>query len=272
MEPVIIDYEICNKDGLCSEVCPRKLIEIHEDRPVPVIGIENLCIHCGHCLSVCPKGAISVNGSRPDDCKKIDEKQQATYGQLDQLMRSRRSIRLYKQKPVERGIIQKIMDTCRYSPTGSNAQQVKWIIADDQDKIGELAQLTIDWMKEAIRSSHPLSATLPLASVVDGWDKGEDRIFRGAPMVLMTHSPRLGSLPLESCVIAMTYFDLVAASLGLGTCWVGLFMVAATQHPPIRRALGLPTDHMIYGTMIAGYPKFAYQRIPDRNQPQVAWL
>lgn len=272
MGPVVIDHDLCNKDGICSEVCPRKLIEMMEGQPVPVDGIEGLCIRCGHCLSACPKGAISVDGSTPGDCEKIDKERQAAYDQLDHLMKSRRSIRRYKQKPVERRIIQKIMDTCRYAPTGSNAQQVKWIIAGDQDKIGELAQLTIDWMKEAIRSNHPLSARLPLASVVEGWDKGEDRIFRGAPLVLMTHSPEAGSLPLESCVIAMTYFDLVASSLGLGTCWVGLFMVAAAQHPPIRRALGIPADHMLYGTMIAGYPKFAYQRIPGRNQPQVVWL
>lgn len=272
MEPVIIDYEICNKDGICSEVCPRKLIEISEGKPVPVAGISNLCINCGHCMAVCPKGAISINGSKPDDCKKTDKKQQPTYGQLDHLMKTRRSIRIFKDKSIEEIIIQQILDTCRYSPTGSNAQQVKWIIVNDQDKIGELAQLTIDWMKEAIRSNHPLSTTLPLASVVDGWNKGEDRIFRGAPMVLMTHSPKVGSLPLESCVIAMTYFDLAAASLGLGTCWAGLFMVAAEEHPPIRRTLGIPTDQRLYGTMIAGYPKYPYQRIPDRKQPQVVWL
>ena len=130
----------------------------------------------------------------------------------------------------------------------------------------------IDWMKEAIESDHPLSAKLPLASVVDGWEKGEDRIFRDAPLVLMTYSPEVGSLPSESCVIAMTFFDLIAASLSLGACWVGFFMVAAAQHPPIRRTLGIPTDHMLFGAMIVGYSKFEYQRIPDRNQPQVVWL
>lgn len=272
MEPVIIDYDICNKDGICSDVCPRKLIMMKEGAPVPIDGIENYCIRCGHCLAVCPKGAISVYGSKPAECLKMDKIQRATYGQLDHLMKSRRSIRVYKQKPVEKRIIQKIMDTCRYSPTGSNAQQVNWIIATDKNKIKKLAQLTIDWMKEAMASKHPLSTELPMASFIDSWERGEDRIFRGAPLVLMSHSPELGSLPLESCVIAMTYFDLVAASLGLGTCWVGVFMVAAAEHPSIKRTLEIPTDHRLYGTMVVGYPKYAYQRIPDRNQPQMTWL
>ncbi len=272
MKPVVIDYEICNNDGICTDVCPRKLIVMMEGVPVPIEGIANHCIRCGHCLAVCPKGAISVYGSKPDDCPEIDKKQSATFGQLDHLLKSRRSIRVYKQQPVERKIIQEILDTCRYSPTGSNAQQVHWIIATDKDKIKELAQLTIDWMKEAVASNHALAAKLPMASFVDGWEKGEDRLFRGAPLVLMAHSPELGSLPLESCVIAMTYFDLVAASLGLGTCWVGMFLVAAAEYPPIRYALGIPEDHRLYGTMAVGYPKYAYRRIPERNQPQVLWL
>jgi nitroreductase/NAD-dependent dihydropyrimidine dehydrogenase PreA subunit len=272
VEPVIIDYDICNKDGICSDVCPRKLIMMKEGLPVPIDGIENYCIRCGHCLAVCPKGAISVYGSKPANGLEMDKIQRATHGQLDHLMKSRRSIRVYKQKPVERRIIQKIMDTCRYSPTGSNAQQVDWIIATDKDKIKNLAQLTIDWMKKAVAAKHPLSTKLPMSSSIDSWERGEDPIFRGAPLVLMSHSPELGSLPLESCVIAMTYFDLVAASLGLGACWIGLFMVAASEHPPIRRALGIPTGHRLYGTMIVGYPKYKYHRIPDRNQSQVVWL
>jgi nitroreductase/NAD-dependent dihydropyrimidine dehydrogenase PreA subunit len=272
MQPVIINHEICNQDGICSDVCPRKLIDCSTGVPVPVAGIEDLCIRCGHCMAVCPSAAISVDGVNPEDCQAVDKNRRATDHQLDHLMKSRRSIRIYQDRPVEREMIQHILDTCRYAPTGSNAQQVNWIFTDDQTKIRELGQLTIDWMKLAIATNDPLSTRLPLAGIVGGWEKGEDRLFRGAPLVLMTHSPEMGSLPLESCVIAMTYFDLVASSMGLGTCWIGLFMVAATQHPPIRRFLGIPSDHRLYGTMVAGYPKYKYQRIPARKQPSVAWL
>jgi hypothetical protein len=48
-------------------------------------------------------------------------------------------------------------------------------------------------------------------------------------------------------------------------------MLAASQHPPISEALGIPQDHRLYGAMIVGYPEFSYQRIPERNQPSVCW-
>jgi nitroreductase len=135
----------------------------------------------------------------------------------------------------------------------------------------DLGQMVIDWMKHAIESKHPLAEKLRLSSVVEGWEKGEDRIFRDAPMVVINHAPEVGALPLENCVIAMTYFELAAVSIGLGACWVGFLMLAANVYLPIKEALGIPKDHKLFGAMIVGYPKYSYQRIPPRNQPDVVW-
>lgn len=272
MAQVTIDYKRCNEDGICAEVCPRKLIEIFDGAPRPAAGMAQLCIQCGHCMAVCPQGAVSISGVGSSECPKIDRAHWPTYEQLDHLMRSRRSVRRYKDKPVESDIINRILETCRYAPSGSNAQPVHWIIAGEPDSMREIGQLAVDWMAQAVSTSHPLAAKLPLAAVVEHWKNGEDRIFRGAPMAIMTHAPKVGSLPLESCVIAMTYFDLVAAGMGLATCWVGLLMVAAAEHTPIGHALGIPADHMLFGAMIMGYPQYKYQRIPPRHQPRVKWL
>ena len=272
MQPVTINHEICNQDGICAEVCPRKLIDFSTKTPTPVAGIETQCIRCGHCMAVCPTAAISVVGIKPQDCEPVDKKLLASTAQLTQTLKSRRSIRVYQDRPVQRETIEKILDVCRFAPTGSNAQQVNWIITDDQTTIRTLGGLTIDWMRKAIETNDPISKNVPLAVIVEGWEKGEDRLFRGAPLVLITHAPEISSMPRENCVIAMTNFDLVAFSMGLGTCWIGLFMLAVAHHPPIRQFLGIPDDHQLYGTMVAGYPKYKYQRIPARNEAKAVWL
>lgn len=273
MNPVIIDYEKCNGDGICADVCPRKLIAFAKEnaKPIPIPEIEELCIGCGHCLAACPAGAISHERSSPDECAKIDKGLWPIYDQLDHLLRSRRSTRVYKDKPVERKTIEQVLGTCRYAPSGSNSQPVKWIIVSGRDRLMDLGQMVIDWMKDAIESKHPLAEKLRLSSVVEGWEKGEDRIFRDAPMVVITHAPEVGALPLENCVIAMTCFELAAVSIGLGACWVGFLMLAANLYLPIKEALGIPKDHKLFGAMIVGYPKYSYQRIPPRNQPDVVW-
>ena len=88
-------------------------------------------------------------------------------------------------------------------------------------------------------------------------------------MVIMTQALETGSLPQESCVIAMTYLDLAAASMSLGACWVGYLMLAATQHASLKKVLGIPQDHRLCGAIVVGYPKYSCHRIPSRNQLRV---
>jgi nitroreductase/NAD-dependent dihydropyrimidine dehydrogenase PreA subunit len=271
MKPISVDYDKCNADGICADVCPRKLIVIDDkdSKPKPIPEAAERCISCGHCLAVCPTSAISLNGIAPESSAPIDKNRWPDYDQLDQLFKSRRSIRVYKNKPVDRNMIEKLLETCRYAPSGSNGQPVNWVIADGPGRLKDLAQLVINWMGHAVETEQPVAERMHLDVVVDAWNRGEDRIFREAPMLIVTHALKTGSLPLESCVIAMTYFDLTAASMGLGACWVGYLMLAAAHHRPLREALGLPQDHRLYGAMIVGYPKYSYHRIPPRNQPRV---
>jgi len=35
MEPVIFDYDKCNNDGICADVCPRKLIKLDAESARP---------------------------------------------------------------------------------------------------------------------------------------------------------------------------------------------------------------------------------------------
>ena len=271
MQPVIFDYDKCKADGICADVCPRKLIAVDEKdtKPRPISEAAALCINCGHCLAACPTGAITLNGNTPENCPPINKGLWPDYDRLDQLLKSRRSIRVYKNKPMDSKIIEILLETCRFAPSGSNGQPVNWIIAAGSERLKNLAQLVIDWMRHAVETKQPVAERMHLDVVVKGWERGEDRIFRGAPMVFMTHALETASLPQESCVIAMTYLDLASASMGLGACWVGYLMLAATQHEPLKEALGIPKQHRLYGAMVVGYPKYAYHRIPPRNQPRI---
>ena len=78
-------------------------------------------------------------------------------------------------------------------------------------------------------------------------------------------------MALHACTIALTYLELAATSMGLGTCWAGYFNVTATSFPPMQEALALPPGHQAFGSMMVGYPKFSYHRLPLRNPPAISW-
>ena len=74
-----------------------------------------------------------------------------------------------------------------------------------------------------------------------------------------------------ACTLAVSYVDLMAQSMGLGTCWAGFFNAAANLWPPMNEALGLPEGHASFGAMMIGYPAFTYARIPLRKEARITW-
>jgi nitroreductase/NAD-dependent dihydropyrimidine dehydrogenase PreA subunit len=273
MKSININYDRCTGDGICAAVCPFKLIAFDDAHPTPtpIPEATELCIGCGHCMAACPTNAISLNGCAPEDCPTTDKDLWPSYDTLSLFFKSRRSVRVYKNTPVDPHTIEQLLDTCRYAPSSANSQPVNWIIASGKKRLRDLSQLVIDWMSHAVKTNDPLAERLHLDVIVEGWSRGEDLIVRGAPMVVMNHASETGARPLENCVIAMTYFDLAATSLGLGTCWLGYLLLAAVHYPPSKDALGIPHDHRLCGAMLVGHPKYSYHLIPPRKQAHVAW-
>jgi len=54
--------------------------------------------------------------------------------------------------------------------------------------------------------------------VVSAWDAGEERICRGAPHVIVVHGDKDYGFGAEDGALALSYFELFAPTLGLGSC------------------------------------------------------
>jgi nitroreductase len=77
----------------------------------------------------------------------------------------------------------------------------------------------------------------------------------------------------ENTVFALTYLELYATTLGLGSCWAGLFEICAfSGYKPLLELLNIPEGKEITGTVMVGYPQYKYQRLVDRNPLDVTWL
>ncbi len=268
-----IDESKCKRDGFCVSDCPSGLIEMKtkDSFPTPIEGAEEICIKCGHCVAVCPTGAITLKFLSPRNCGPMSKDFQPSAEQTSYLMRSRRSIRRYKDKPVDRSIIMDLISVASYAPSGHNSQPVKWLAIDSKDEIKALAGIVIDWMKFMLTAQPELAAAMHFERVIAAWDRGEDRVLRDAPNLVVAHA--LSNIPPSqaACTIALTYMELYAASKGLGTCWAGYFNAAATFFSPMKEALALPPGHVSFGALMIGYPANHYYRIPTRIQPRIIW-
>jgi len=268
-----VDSKKCKRDGLCLAVCPGLLIEIKEEEgfPAPIAGAEALCINCGHCVSICPQGALSLKTMTPKDCIPVRKELNLSPKQCEQFLRSRRSIRSYQDKPVPRDLLTRVIEITRYAPTGGNIQPVRWLVIEDTKEVKRLTGLVAEWQRSMLKKEKDDFYRNRMERIVKAWDQGIDRICRNAPHLIVAHG--LSTVPASpsSCTIALTYLELAAVSFGLGTCWAGYFNTAANSHPPLLKALALPQNHLPYGAMMIGYPKYRYQRIPLRNKSKITW-
>lgn len=273
MNQINIDSEKCRHDGICAAVCPMNIIEMKDESSVPelVAGMEDLCIQCGHCVAVCPHGALSLDGIKTEECPPVRAELAPGSEQVEHFFRSRRSIRAYKDKAVEREKIARLIEMAHYAPTGTNSQQVQWLVINSREKLHALGEMIIDLVRILIKEGHPLAKTHRLDRSVAAWEAGRDPVLRGAPALVIAHAPQSYALAQVDCSIALTYLDLAAPTAGLGTCWAGYFMFAAAQYPPLRQALALPEGNVCFGALMMGYPQYKYHRLPPRKETVISW-
>ena len=71
--------------------------------------------------------------------------------------------------------------------------------------------------------------------------------------------------------IALSYLELAATTVNLGTCWAGLLQGALLGSSELKDALEIPADHPHHFPMMLGYPKAKYFRLPERKASKVTF-
>ena len=273
MSLIKVDVEKCNRDGICIEVCPLGLLAAdREGGPQMRPGAEDHCMGCGHCVAVCPTSALDNSKNPLCDQVALPEKYSPEISQSLHLLRSRRSVRRYKDRPVPREKLLELLEIARFAPSGHNSQGISYLVVDGPENLAKLRALIAEWMKGAVAASPELSAYLNLPALIAAHEKGEDPVLRNAPVLIVAHAPA-ALLPAQtSTVLSLEYVELFAPSLGLGTCWAGIAQRCAQADPAFSAFLGIPSDRKITGMLMAGFPKYKYRRLPDRDPLDVAWF
>ena len=121
---VRIDPDKCIQCGMCVRECPHRLLTNTESG---ISASGEGCIQCGHCVAVCPQEAVSLTEYDMSEVERVpDETERLDAAGLLRAIKSRRSIRHFKDCPVEDEKLLQIIEAARYSPTGANRQGVKY--------------------------------------------------------------------------------------------------------------------------------------------------
>ena len=268
MALIEINKETCTKCGLCAEMC--RIIYFKEGGyPRQLPGTDEFCMRCGHCVGICPTGSLTHNEMPQEQTPLIEKSLEISFEQCTQLIKSRRSIREYKDKPVPKKEIERIIDVARYAPTGHNMQDVRWLVINNRTYVNKLRAIGADWLRFIMKNNAQMAALFQ--GIISELDAGHDVFLQGAPAVVVAYAEKDNRIAATDCAIALGYFDLAAKSAGLGCCWAGFFYMSAGSYPPMMEAIALPEGFAPYGALMVGYPKYRYTRIPARRPARLIY-
>jgi nitroreductase len=221
---------------------------------------------------VCPKGALDNPKNPLSQNAEVLPQFMLNPEQAAFFLRSRRSIRRYKDEPIPAAAMLRLLEVARFAPSGHNSQGLSYLVVEGRENLAAVCKIVVEWMREVVRLAPEMARLYHMSALIRAYEAGEDRILRGAPHLIVAHAPsNLAAAPV-STVLSLEYIELYAPALEIGTCWAGYAQICARQFPALPRFLKIPQGNSITGILMAGYPKYKYHRLPTRDPLDVKWF
>lgn len=251
-----VNSSTCIRCGQCVADCVCQIIEMGD---LPFIARDKLekCILCGHCQAICPTESITLNGIDPHDL--ANPKKAQPIGEIEAIVKNRRSVRQYLREAVDKAALEKALAIAAYAPTAINRRDIGITIINGREKVESLMAACADVMEK-----HNLFPELA-ANI----RQGRDGLFRGAPCVLAIYASER-PYAVSDCATTLADIELALPSLGLASCWAGLFTTCCGQEIP--SGLAIPEGKKVFGGLMIGRPKSRYHKLPWRPALPVEWL
>jgi nitroreductase len=155
----------------------------------------------------------------------------------------RRSVRAYKDEPIKKEEIEKLIESASWAATGANLQPWKFIIITDpeiKEKVGEKARFYF------IKSHHASEAPCLIAVLAD---------LKKSKWAVIDAS------------MASQNLMLAATALGLGTCFIGAF-----DEEEVKRTLEIPEHYKVVGLITVGKPAENPSRPPRLPVKEITYF
>jgi nitroreductase/NAD-dependent dihydropyrimidine dehydrogenase PreA subunit len=287
---ILVDLEKCISCKACVAECPMKLYYFKNEKLLLSKYADGLCMECGHCVAVCPSNAIILKELNLRDVKEITEDmKKISYKDVMNIIQTRRTIRQYKDEALSEDLWDNIIEAARYSPTGHNDQLVHITIIrrpenskfsdeitknikefikvyEDPNKKDQLDSLYSKELMKMMKGWLPIFKT-----ILQAYDRGQDFwCWNGELMIF--HGPKYVMNIVQDSSLAAAHVMLAAEALGLGTCSLGLIVMAINHFKSVAEFIQFPKNHIVGYVMAIGFPKVKYYRIPARQPAKITWI
>ena len=150
---------------------------------------------------------------------------------IQQAIQGRRTIRRFSQQPLDKAVINQLIDAGRVAPCGGNIQRLRYIVVQNDQELLANVFATTAWAGFVQPARNPtLGATAPTAFLV------------------LTCAPDEATAAAIDAGAAIENIQLMAYAMGIGCCWIGAY-----KHERIDQLLELDNMQSVF-LVALGYP------------------
>ena len=286
-----IDIDNCTKCKECVKDCVVNLFYFEQDLLRLVESFQDDCIECGHCEDVCPVNVILLKFHEEGELEScLIREEVPTYNSFLNLVLNRRSIRRFKEKVIPKDLIEKLLKVGKYSPTGSNSENVFYTIVQDKSIVATISKHITNKMIKFTNMLEDLQGraflkksmlkeefnqaieNLPKTKrILERIEHGIDFWCWNGELIVIHGDKVVGGMPTNSS-LAAAHIMLAAETLGLGTCSLGYLTYFINESQTIRELIKIPPNHIVGYSLTMGYPDVKYKHIPVRKPLRVQWI
>ncbi len=177
----------------------------------------------------------------------------------------RRSVRAYVEKPVDRALVEELLQAAVHAPSAHNTQPWSFVLIEGRSR---LLSLSADVKVHLLSECRDDPRMQPYRELLA---EAAFDVFYGAPLLVIVCAQPDPLEPVEQCFLAAQNLMLAAHARGLGTCCIG-WALPLVSLPEVKAKLGIPKDATPAIPIVIGWPAETPEA-PPRNPPHIlAWL
>ena len=166
---------------------------------------------------------------------------------------TRRSTKKYLDKEVSQELLEKIIETGRYAPSGGNSQSNHFLVIQNKQIIAHLVK-----MVEKAFSQMEITENMyrSLQNSINLSKKGGYVFCYNAPVLIIVANKKDYGNNQADCALALENMMLEANDLDLGSCYINQlkWLNEDQKNLSYLQSLGMKDDERVYGSLIVGYP------------------
>lgn len=147
-------------------------------------------------------------------------------------IKTRRSIRSFKDKRISQEELNIILDAATYAPSALNQQSSLMVVIKNEEIYNELCVLT----EKYFPTRKPY--------------------FYGSKDIIIVFGDSNCKCPIEDGSLVLQNLFLAANSIGIGSCWINYLreLFKTEEGKLLQEKMNIPNNYFVIGTCILGYP------------------